>query len=207
MNLTSMTPSPRARTTSLSDLGILLRLPGGRPGPGLVPFAKCPSASRFSSPRVSSLAAGGVWSALVRIWSRSLSTACWAFVGTPGRRCLSVEGPSRGHARRCRTLAGGQSRRSTAWASQGIGRGRSGCWSGGVPSRWRHRFIEHGFDYVRSSLARGQRAVRRFLVTLRTGTLGKAGPWVNSDASSRIVALTGPDNGMSAVPGCSLTQG
>src|SRR5438132_13401229 len=78
-------PSPRSRRTSLNAFEILFRLPGGRPGPGLVLFAKRPFASRFASPRsVSFLAADGVWSALVRILSRSLSTACWAFVGTLG---------------------------------------------------------------------------------------------------------------------------
>ena len=82
--MTSM-PSPRSRRTSLNAFEILFRLPGGRPGPGLVLFAKRPFASRFSSPRsVFFLAADGVWSALVRILSRSLSTACWAFVGTLG---------------------------------------------------------------------------------------------------------------------------
>src|SRR5207249_3092366 len=78
-------PSPRSRRTSLNAFEILFRLPGGRPGPGLVLFAERPFASRFFSPRsVSFLAADGVWSALVRILSRSLSTACWAFVGTLG---------------------------------------------------------------------------------------------------------------------------
>jgi len=70
--VTSM-PSPRSRRTSLNAFEILFRLPGGRPGPGLILFAKRPFASRFSSPRsVSFLAADGVWSALVRILSKEV---------------------------------------------------------------------------------------------------------------------------------------
>src|SRR2546425_7001069 len=77
-----MTPSQRSRTTCLIDFGILLGLPDGRPGPGLVPFAKYPFASRFSFRFVSCEVEDGPLSAFARILSRSLSTASCAFRGT-----------------------------------------------------------------------------------------------------------------------------
>jgi hypothetical protein len=40
----------------LIDFGILFGLPGGRPGPGLVPFVKSPFASRLSNKPKDSLA-------------------------------------------------------------------------------------------------------------------------------------------------------